>query len=205
VRQGRISQTALEVALGLVTLSVKDDWAEHLPPGLVETSERLLVASGSPGYGARMMRMARRPWMVRAYELQDLLMPGQFEASATARSSCNGRWRRLSEDGRWSTSLPSVLLAEGLFQYLTDGEVRGLLAEAATCTAPGSRLVFTHAIPGYRRMVTFLTGLIGERWKSAVQSEDLPEYVEGTGWTIVSEVNTNPAHGVERYAVAERH
>jgi len=58
VKQGRISQTALKVALGLVTLSVKDDWAQHLPAGLVEMSERLLMASGSPGYGHRMMRMS---------------------------------------------------------------------------------------------------------------------------------------------------
>jgi len=27
VKQGRISQTALEVALGLITFGVKDDWA----------------------------------------------------------------------------------------------------------------------------------------------------------------------------------
>jgi len=79
VKKKRISQTALKVALGLVTLSVKDDWAQRLPTGLVEMSERLLIASGSPGYGPRLMRMSKRPWMIRAYEFQDLLMPGQFE------------------------------------------------------------------------------------------------------------------------------
>lgn len=276
VKQGRISQTALKVALGLVTLSIKDDWAERLPAGLVETTERLLVASGATGYGPRTLRLSRQPWMIRAYELQERLLPGQFEgfghrkifvqrqvlaaleagarqllvvgagfdtlclrlapqhprvqffevdhpatSAAKARSvaregqppnmtgiAADLGERRLSEvlleDGRWEADRPSVLVAEGLFQYLTDQEVRGLLVEAAACTASGSRLVFTHAIPGYRRLVTVLTGLIGEPWRSSVESERLPEYVEGTGWTIVSGVDADAAHGVERYAVAER-
>ena len=79
MKQGRISQTALKVALGLITLSVKDDWAQRLPPGLVEVSERLLVASGSPGYGPRLMRVSKQPWMIRVYQIQDLMMSAQFE------------------------------------------------------------------------------------------------------------------------------
>jgi methyltransferase (TIGR00027 family) len=276
VKQGRISQTALKVALGLITLSVKDDWAKRLPPGLVELSERLLLASGSPGYGPRMMRMSKQPWMIRLYQIQDLMMPGQFEAfghrkifmqqqvetaikqgarqvlvvgagfdtlclrlapqhshvqffevdhPATSAAKARGvalegqptnmnqiaadlgeraLSKVLSEDGRWQSSLPSVLLAEGLFQYLTDDEVRGLLGDAAACTSPGSRFAFTHAIPGERRMLSVLTRLIAEPWKSAVRSEDLPEYVEQTGWTMISDVDTESAHGVERYGVAER-
>jgi len=276
VKQGRISQTALKVALGLLTLSVKDDWAQRLPPGLVEVSERLLLASGSPGYGPRLMRVSRQPWMIRVYQIQDLLMPGQFEGfghrkifmqqqveaaikqgtrqvmvlgagfdtlcvrlaphyghvqfieldhPATSAAKARGVALEgqptnmiqieadlgeqalsnvLSEDGRWQSSLPSVLLAEGLFQYLTNDEVRGLLRDAAACTSPGSRFAFTHAIPGKRRMLSILTRLIAEPWKSAVSSENLPEYVEGTGWTVTSEVDTDSAHGVERYAVAER-
>lgn len=276
MKQGRASQTALKVAHNLVTLSAKDDWAQRLPVGLAEMSERLLRASGQPAFGPRMMRASKRPWMIRAYELGDLLMPGQFEGfgyrkifvqeqveavierggrqvlvvgagfdtlclrlapqhpdvqfieldhPATSAAKARGialegqpknmnqiaadlgehpLSKVLSNDGRWDRSMPSVLVAEGLFQYLTDEEVRGLLAEAAACTSPGSRLVFTHAKPGYRKLVTFLTKLVSEPWKSAVESEDLPEYVEGTGWTIISDVDTDEAHGVERYAVAER-
>ena len=79
MKEGRISQTALKVALALVTLSVKDDWAKRLPPGLVEVTEHLLMASGSPGYGPRLMRMSKQQWMIRVYQVQDLMMPGQFE------------------------------------------------------------------------------------------------------------------------------
>jgi len=276
MKQGRISQTALKVALGLVTLSVKDGWARRLPPGLVDVSERLLLASGSPGYGPRLMRASKQRWMIRVYEIQDLMIPGQFEGfghrkiftqqqveaaitqgarqvlvvgagfdtlclrlapqhshvqfcevdhPATSAAKARGvalegqpanmtqiaadlgeqaLSKVLSKDGRWQSSLPSVLLAEGLFQYLTDDEVRGLLTDAATCTSPGSRFVFTHAIPGDRMLLSFLTRLIAEPWKSAVRSEDLPEYVEGTGWTMMSDVDADSAHGVERYAVAER-
>ena len=276
MKEARISQTALKVALLQVTLSVKGDWARRLPRGLVEVTERLLLASGSPGYGPRLMRASKQPWMIRVYQIQDLMMPGQFEGfghrkvfmqqqveaaieqgarqvlvlgagfdtlclrlapqynhvqffevdhPATSAAKARGvavegqpanmiqiaadlggqaLSEVLSEDGRWQSSVPSVVLAEGLFQYLTDDEVRGLLREAAACTSPGSRFAFTHAIPGQRRMLSFLVRLVGEPWKSAVRNEDLPEYVEGTGWTMISDVDTDSAHGVERYAVAER-
>jgi len=276
VKQGRISQSALKVATALVTLSVKNDWAQRLPLDLVEVSERLLLASGSPGYGPRLMRLSKQPWMIRAYQIQDLMMPGQFEGfghrkifmqrqveaaieqgarqvlvlgagfdtlclrlaprhrhvqffevdhPATSAAKARGvalegqpanmiqiaadlgeraLSKVLSEDGRWQSSPPSVLVAEGLLQYLSDDEVRGLLRDAAACTSTESRFAFTHAIPGERRLLLILARLIGEPWKSAVRSEDLPEYVEGTGWRVISDVDTDSAHGVERYAVAER-
>ena len=276
MKQGRMSQTALKVALGLVTLSVKDDWAQRLPPGLVDVSERLLLASGSPGYGPRLMRVSKQPWMIRIYQFQDLMIPDQFEAfgyrkifmqqqveaaieqgarqvlivgagfdtlclrlapqhtpvqffeidhPATSAAKARGiavegqpanmkqiavdlGQRALStvlaEDSRWQSSLPSVIVAEGLFQYLTDDEVRGLLVDVATRVPPGSRFVFSHAIPGDRPVLSFLTRLIAEPWKSAVRSEDVHDYVDGTGWTMTSDVDTDAAHGVERYAVVER-
>ena len=276
MKQGRISQTALKVALGMITLSIKDDWAERLPPDLVEISERLLLATGSPGYGPALMRASRKQWMLRIYEIQDRLMPGQFEGfghrkiftqeqvesaieesarqvlvlgagfdtlclrlapqysdvrffevdhPATSAAKAKGvaleglpenmilisadlgeraLSKVLSEDGRWHASQPSVLLAEGLFQYLKDEEVRGLLSEAAACTAPGSRIIFTHMIPDERKIIPMILRLIGEPFQSAVRSEDLPGYISGTGWGMISNVDTDPAHGIERYAVAER-
>lgn len=276
MKQGRISQTALKVALGLITLSIKDDWAKRLPAGLVEMSERLLIASGSPGYGPRMMHWSRQQWMLRAYNMQEWLLPRQFEGfgyrkifvqqqveaaiehgvrqvlivgagfdtlclrlapqypdlqffevdhpatSAAKRKGIEQEGKPanmtqiaadlgerplsqvLAEEEHWQTDVPSVLVAEGLFQYLTDEEVRGLLKEAAASTGTGSRFVFTHALPGYSKWVTILTNLISESWKSSVHSEDLPGYIEGTGWTMISEVDNDSTHGAERYAVVEQ-
>jgi O-methyltransferase involved in polyketide biosynthesis len=95
-------------------------------------------------------------------------------------------------------------LAEGLFQYLKNEEVRGLLTEAAACTTPGSRIVFTHTIPDERKVLPMILRVVGEPFRSAVRSEDLPGYIKATGWAMISDVDTDPAHGIERYAVAER-
>jgi methyltransferase (TIGR00027 family) len=276
MKQGRISQTALKVALGLITLSVKDDWSQRLPPDLVEITERLLLASGSPGYGPALMRMSKQRWMIRTYQFQDRMMPGQWEGFGHRKVFMNQQVEAaieqgarqvlvlgagfdtlclrlapkypevrfveidhpstsvakargiekvgqpenmiqiaadlgerslpkvLSEDGHWDASQRSVIVAEGLFQYLTDEEVRGLLTDAAACTSPGSRIAFSHAIPGDRKLLSALVRLISEPWKSEVRSEDLPSYVDGTGWAMISEVDDDAEHGVERYGVAER-
>lgn len=276
MKQGRISQTALKVALGLITLSVKDDWSQRLPPDLVEITERLLLASGSPGYGPGLMRMSKQRWMIRVYQFQDRMMPGQWEGFGHRKVFMNQQVEAaieqgarqvlvlgagfdtlclrlapkypevrfveidhpstsvakargiekvgqpenmiriaadlgerslpkvLSEDGHWDASQRSVIVAEGLFQYLTDEEVRGLLTDAAVCTSPGSRIAFSHAIPGDRKLLSALVRLISEPWKSEVRSEDLPSYVDGTGWAMISDVDDDAEHGVERYGVAER-
>lgn len=276
MKQGRISQTALKVALGLITLSVKDDWSQRLPPDLVAITERLLLASGSPGYGPGLMRMSKQRWMIRAYQFQDRMMPGQWEGFGHRKVFMNQQVEAaieqgarqvlvlgagfdtlclrlapkypevrfveidhpstsvakargiekvgqpenmiqiaadlgerslpkvLSEDGHWDASQRSVIVAEGLFQYLTDEEVRGLLTDAAACTSPGSRIAFSHAIPGDRKLLSALVRLISEPWKSEVRSEDLPSYVDGTGWAMISDVDHDAEHGVERYGVAER-
>ena len=276
MKQGRISQTALKVALGLITLSVKDDWSQRLPPDLVAITERLLPASGSPGYGPGLMRMSKQRWIIRVYQFQDRMMPGQWEGFGHRKVFMNQQVEAaieqgarqvlvlgagfdtlclrlapkypevrfveidhpstsvakargiekvgqpenmiqiaadlgerslpkvLSEDGHWDASQRSVIVAEGLFQYLTDEEVRGLLTDAAACTSPGSRIAFSHAIPGDRKLLSALVRLISEPWKSEVRSEDLPSYVDGTGWAMISDVDDDAEHGVERYGVAER-
>ena len=276
MKQGRISQTALKVALGLITLSVKDDWSQRLPPDLVEITERLLLASGSPGYGPGLMRMSKQRWMIRVYQFQDRMMPGQWEGFGHRKVFMNQQVEAaieqgarqvlvlgagfdtlclrlapkypevrfveidhpstsvakargiekvgqpenmiqiaadlgerslpkvLSEDGHWDASQRSVIVAEGLFQYLTDEEVRGLMTDAAACTSPGSRIAFSHAIPGDRKLLSALVRLISEPWKSEVRSEDLPSYVDGTGWAMISDIDDDAEHGVERYGVAER-
>ncbi|MFQ5381803.1 MAG: class I SAM-dependent methyltransferase [Dehalococcoidia bacterium] len=276
--KGRISQSALKVAIGFVTLNMKDDWAERLPAGTADLSERLVLASGARGYGPRTIRLAKQRWMLRVYALQDKFVPGQaqFEAfgyrkifvqekvdeaiAAGARqvlvlgagfdtlclrlaplhpdlqflevdhpATSEAKARGVREEGEhdnlklvaadlgerplsdvlaeqesWDPSRLSVIVAEGLFLYLRDEEVHAVLREAAACAAPGSRLVFSHMIPTERKAIARIMGLVGEPFRSSVASEDLPEYVAGTGWEVVSGVDTDPAHGMERFAVAER-
>jgi hypothetical protein len=59
-------------------------------------------------------------------------------------------------------------------------------------------------IPEVGSFARRVTGLIGEPFLSFVASEDLPEFVEGTGWSVISDADTDPAHGMERYALLER-
>ncbi len=79
-----------------------------------------------------------------------------------------------------------------------------LLREASACTPPGSRIVFSHRIPRDTKALEGLLNLIGEPFQSEVSSEDLPGYLDGTGWTVVSDVDRDPARGIERFAIAER-
>jgi methyltransferase (TIGR00027 family) len=110
----------------------------------------------------------------------------------------------LFAEHRFAPETPSVFVAEGLLQYLSDDEVEGLLRTAAAVAPPGSRFVLTHAIPGTARWVLGLASLIGEPWRSAVSSGALPEYVRGSGWSVITPVDDDASHGLERYAVAER-
>jgi methyltransferase (TIGR00027 family) len=213
MKQGRISQTALKVGLSLITLAQKDDWAERLPPSLVEMTERLILASGARGYGPGVIRASKKPWMLRLYRFQDwALLPRQFEgfghrkifmdrqvcdaiaagarqvlivgagfdtlclrrapefvdveffevdhpATSVAKAKGVGELGRpanmtliaadlgerplskvLAESERWDAPKHSVLVAEGLLQYLDTASIHGLLREAGACTPPGSLL-----------------------------------------------------------------
>jgi methyltransferase (TIGR00027 family) len=277
VKQGRISQTALKVGLSLITLAQKDDWAERLPPGLVEMTERLILAAGARGYGPGTLRASKKPWMLRLYRFQDrALLPRQFEGfghrkifmdrqvrdaiavgarqvlivgagfdtlclrrapefadvqffevdhPATSAAKAKGvdelgrpanitliaadlgerpLSKVMAESDRWDASKRSVLVAEGLLQYLDTASIHGLLREAAACTPPGSRLALTHMLPEVSPLSRRLARLIGEPFLSFVASEDLPEFVQGTGWSVISPIDKDGAHGMERYALLER-
>jgi len=276
MKNDRISQTALKVALSLITLSIKDDWQARLPDGLVGISERLLLASGSPGYGPSLMRASKKQWMIKVYEIQDRMIPGQWQGfghrkiyvdqqvkkaielgaqqvlvlgagfdtlclrlapqhsdvkffevdhPATSAAKAKGIAREgqlenmiqiasdlsveklpavLLQNERWDSLQRSVVVIEGLLQYLTKKEVRDLLCDTAACTPLSSKIILTHAVPGDRKVLQMLLRAVGEPFKSTVQSEDLPAYIQGTGWSVTSDVDHDTAHGIERYAVAER-
>lgn len=78
MRKDKPSKTARKVALNIVTLSVKPGMDNVLPPGIVEATAQMLVASGA--VGANTIRLARSRGIVSVYEAFDWMMPGQFEA-----------------------------------------------------------------------------------------------------------------------------
>ena len=76
---GRISQTALKVAATMITLNQKRGWAERLPEGMAELTERLILAARVPPYTRTTLRMGKRRWAVRMSEYGELVQPGTFE------------------------------------------------------------------------------------------------------------------------------
>lgn len=86
MRKNKPSQTALKVALNIVTLSTKQGMSEILPPGTVDATVKLLLESGI--VGKRTIRWARSPKMVTVYEAFDWMLPGQFEAFGHRKAFC---------------------------------------------------------------------------------------------------------------------
>jgi methyltransferase (TIGR00027 family) len=87
----RPSRTALKVALNIITLAAKPGMEKILPPGIVEATEKLLLASGAAG--ATWVRWSRSPRMVSVYEAFDRMLPGQFEAFAHRKAFCERQVR----------------------------------------------------------------------------------------------------------------
>ena len=86
MHKNRPSRTACKVALNVVALGAKPGMEKILPPGIVEATERLLVASGA--VGTKSVRWSRSKRMVSVYEAFDWMLPGQFEAFARRKAFC---------------------------------------------------------------------------------------------------------------------
>ena len=91
MRKEKPSKTARKVALNIVTLGTKPGMDSVLPPGVVEATAELLVASGAVGAAA--VRFSRSRTAVAIYEAFDWMMPGQFEAFAHRKAFCEHQVR----------------------------------------------------------------------------------------------------------------
>jgi methyltransferase (TIGR00027 family) len=91
MRKDKPSRTAVKVASNIVTLASKPGMDEVLPPGLVNATAQLLVASGA--VNATMVRWARSRRMVSVYESFDWMLPGQFEAFGHRKAFCERQVR----------------------------------------------------------------------------------------------------------------
>jgi len=91
MQKDKPSRTAYKVALNIVTLGAKPEMERFLPPGIVQATEQLLVASGATG--ARTVGWSRSRRMVSVYEAFDWMLPGQFEAFAHRKAFCERQVR----------------------------------------------------------------------------------------------------------------
>jgi methyltransferase (TIGR00027 family) len=91
MRKNKPSQTAYKVAVNIVTLGAKPGMEKVLPPGIVDATGRLLVASGAARKGA--VRFAGSRSAVFLYETFDWMMPGQFEAFGYRKAFCERQAR----------------------------------------------------------------------------------------------------------------
>jgi len=91
MRKNKPSRTAFKVALNLVTLGSKPGMEAILPPGIVDATRKLLVASGATG--ERTVKWAQSQRSVSIYEAFDWMLPGQFEAFAHRKAFCERQVR----------------------------------------------------------------------------------------------------------------
>ncbi|MFC1603782.1 class I SAM-dependent methyltransferase [Planctomycetota bacterium] len=91
MRKEKPSQTAYKVALNILTLGMKPEMEEVLPTGIVDATERLLIASGAAS--ATVVRWHRSRKMVSIYEAFDWMIPGQFEAFGHRKAFCEQQVR----------------------------------------------------------------------------------------------------------------
>lgn len=112
----------------------------------------------------------------------------------------------------WHSTAQSVVIAEGLTQYLAPAAVRNLFVQCGAVSGAGSRIVFTYVRTGSdgRPDVGRWTGLTlwilkasGEPWQWSVRRNELPEFLAEAGWTHAPQLMDGlDKCGVEYHAVA---
>jgi methyltransferase (TIGR00027 family) len=91
MRQDKPSRTASKVAMNIITLGAKPGMDKIFPPGTVQATEKLLIASGAAS--ARTVRWSRSQRVRSIYEAFDWMLPGQFEAFAHRKAFCERQVR----------------------------------------------------------------------------------------------------------------
>lgn len=109
--------------------------------------------------------------------------------------ACEPPSERLRSNLAFSTQRASVFVAEGLLMYLAAERVRALLCDLATCSAPGSRLVFTFmetrpgrplAFHNARRVVNLWLRVRGEPFRWGIARADVAAFAAACGWKLLA-------------------
>ncbi len=120
----------------------------------------------------------------------------------------------LEATGLWDPTLQTVIVAEGLLQYLPSAAVQELFRQCASVTGGGSRIAFTHIGAGtngrpyagrWGWLTLWILKVSGEPWLWSICPERLSEFLGNAGWSDAPELaGTVGKHGVEFFSVARR-
>ncbi len=182
MRKDKPSRTAYKIALNIITLGTKPGMDKVFPPGIVEATAKLLVASGL--VSATVVRWCRSQRMVSAYDAFDWMMPGQFEAFAHRKAFCE---RQVREGiGKGTTQVLTLGAGYDTMGWRLAPEFTGVeffeIDHPATAhlKAKGVEAMGTrdnlHLIPvdlGERRLADVLTA--NKSWNRAAQTVVLAE------------------------------
>ena len=113
----------------------------------------------------------------------------------------------------WDNAAPSVIVAEGLTQYLPPDAVKDLFRQCGWVTGAGSRFAFTYIgdrddgrpdAGRWTRLTLWLLNPSGEPWLWSIRPDELPAFLEGVGWSCSDpdRHDENRGQGVEYYRVA---
>jgi len=119
----------------------------------------------------------------------------------------------LADAEEWNLRASTIIVAEGLLQYLPPEAVLDVFTQCALISGSG-RIAFTY-IPSrrdgrpdagpYTGLVLKLLKIGGEPWLWSIRSEDLAGFLEALGWKYSQELGaSSEKHGLEYYAVATR-
>ena len=114
----------------------------------------------------------------------------------------------------WDSTAQSVMIAEGLTQYLAPAAVRDLFAQCGAVSGAGSRIAFTYVGTGgdgrpdigrWTGLTLWILKASGEPWLWSVRPSELPKFLAETGWGFAPELmDTSSRRGVEFHAVVSK-
>ena len=117
----------------------------------------------------------------------------------------------MSDEQSWDRSASTIIVAEGLLQYLPTEAVRDLFIQCASI-AEDSRIAFTY-IPTHqdgrpdagpcKELILWLLKIRGEPWLWSIRPDQLNQFLRSSGWMNAPELlGEYIKRGVEYYAVA---
>ncbi len=120
----------------------------------------------------------------------------------------------LEENSVWNSEAKSVIIAEGLLQYLEPSAVKELFNQCYKVTGEESKIALTYTGKGengkpyagpHTKLVMWLMKITGEPWLWSATKDELKNLLNETGWRYseVDNIYKNNT-GMEYYAIARK-